>query len=133
MNFKSDYKNKCYWYKDHFPSAYFLFLLQCSRSCGTGVRIRDVQCVDTRDKRILRPFHCQSTVFKPRVQMVCHEQKCMEWYVSSWREVSTGAKDSWRLSFFYIFFTDYFLFQRIHLETSANHLWSRIVLCLFIL
>ncbi|XP_018422895.1 PREDICTED: A disintegrin and metalloproteinase with thrombospondin motifs 7-like [Nanorana parkeri] len=61
---------------------------KCSQSCGTGVRVRDVQCVDTRDKRILRPFHCQSTVFKPRVQMVCHEQKCMEWYVSSWRECS---------------------------------------------
>ncbi|XP_073474360.1 A disintegrin and metalloproteinase with thrombospondin motifs 7 [Aquarana catesbeiana] len=61
---------------------------KCSRSCGNGVRLRDVQCVDTRDKRILRPFHCQSTVYKPRVQMVCHEQKCMEWYISSWRECS---------------------------------------------
>ncbi|XP_072255221.1 A disintegrin and metalloproteinase with thrombospondin motifs 7 [Pyxicephalus adspersus] len=61
---------------------------KCSRSCGTGVRIRDVQCVDTRDKRILRPFHCQSTIYKPRVQIVCHEQKCMEWYISSWRECS---------------------------------------------
>ncbi|XP_056427551.1 A disintegrin and metalloproteinase with thrombospondin motifs 7 isoform X2 [Hyla sarda] len=61
---------------------------KCSSSCGTGVRLRDVQCVDTRDKRQLRPFHCQSTVYKPRVQMVCHEQKCMEWYVSSWRECS---------------------------------------------
>ncbi|KAM5171006.1 A disintegrin and metalloproteinase with thrombospondin motifs 7 [Mantella aurantiaca] len=61
---------------------------KCSRSCGTGVRVRDVQCLDTRDKRILRPFHCQSPVYKPRVQTVCHEQKCMEWYVSSWRECS---------------------------------------------
>ncbi|KAM3927197.1 A disintegrin and metalloproteinase with thrombospondin motifs 7 isoform 2-T2 [Leptodactylus fuscus] len=61
---------------------------KCSSSCGTGVRVRDVQCVDMRDKRQLRPFHCQSTVYKPRIQMVCLEQKCMEWYVSSWRECS---------------------------------------------
>ncbi|XP_075063622.1 A disintegrin and metalloproteinase with thrombospondin motifs 7 isoform X2 [Mixophyes fleayi] len=61
---------------------------KCSQSCGTGVRLRDVQCVDVRDKRLLRPFHCQSTVYKPRVQMVCLDQKCMEWYISSWRECS---------------------------------------------
>ncbi|XP_072004868.1 A disintegrin and metalloproteinase with thrombospondin motifs 7 isoform X1 [Engystomops pustulosus] len=61
---------------------------KCSSSCGTGVRVRDVQCVDMRDKRQLRPFHCQSTVYKPRIQMVCEQQKCMEWYVSSWRECS---------------------------------------------
>ncbi|XP_075714489.1 A disintegrin and metalloproteinase with thrombospondin motifs 7 isoform X2 [Rhinoderma darwinii] len=61
---------------------------KCSSNCGTGVQVRDVQCADMRDKRQLRPFHCQSTVYKPRVQMVCHEQKCMEWYVSSWRECS---------------------------------------------
>ncbi|KAG9488974.1 hypothetical protein GDO78_005142 [Eleutherodactylus coqui] len=61
---------------------------KCSSNCGTGVRVRDVQCLDMRDKRQLRPFHCQSTVYKPRIQIVCHEQKCMEWYVSSWRECS---------------------------------------------
>ncbi|XP_044135279.1 A disintegrin and metalloproteinase with thrombospondin motifs 7-like isoform X1 [Bufo gargarizans] len=61
---------------------------KCSSSCGTGVRVRDVQCLDMRDKRKLRPFHCQSTVYKPRIQVVCNEKKCMEWYVSSWRECS---------------------------------------------
>ncbi|XP_063781564.1 A disintegrin and metalloproteinase with thrombospondin motifs 7 isoform X2 [Pseudophryne corroboree] len=61
---------------------------KCSRSCGTGVRLREVQCVDVRDKRLLRPFHCKSTDYKPRVQTVCHERKCMEWYISSWRECS---------------------------------------------
>ncbi|XP_069842594.1 A disintegrin and metalloproteinase with thrombospondin motifs 7 isoform X2 [Dendropsophus ebraccatus] len=61
---------------------------KCSSSCGAGVQVRDVQCVDMRDKRQLRPFHCQTTLHKPRVQVVCHEQKCMEWYVSSWRECS---------------------------------------------
>ncbi|KAM4039370.1 A disintegrin and metalloproteinase with thrombospondin motifs 7 isoform 1-T1 [Anomaloglossus baeobatrachus] len=61
---------------------------KCSSTCGPGVRERDVQCVDMRDKRQLRPFHCQSTVHKPRIQTICHELKCMEWYVSSWRECS---------------------------------------------
>ncbi|XP_075431506.1 A disintegrin and metalloproteinase with thrombospondin motifs 7 isoform X2 [Ascaphus truei] len=61
---------------------------KCTHGCGGGVRLRDVQCVGTRDERLLRPFHCQSTVYKPRAQMPCHEQPCMEWYVSSWRECS---------------------------------------------
>uniref|UniRef100_A0A8C7AU60 ADAM metallopeptidase with thrombospondin type 1 motif 7 n=1 Tax=Neovison vison TaxID=452646 RepID=A0A8C7AU60_NEOVI len=32
---------------------------KCSRSCGGGSSVRDVQCVDMRDLRPLRPFHCQ--------------------------------------------------------------------------
>ncbi|KAM4677814.1 A disintegrin and metalloproteinase with thrombospondin motifs 7 isoform 2-T2 [Discoglossus pictus] len=61
---------------------------KCSQSCGAGVKIRDVHCVDTRDKRLLRPFHCHSTFHKPHAQMPCYEQQCMEWYISSWRECS---------------------------------------------
>uniref|UniRef100_A0A6I8SLL5 ADAM metallopeptidase with thrombospondin type 1 motif 7 n=1 Tax=Xenopus tropicalis TaxID=8364 RepID=A0A6I8SLL5_XENTR len=61
---------------------------KCSQSCGNGVKVRDVHCLDMRDKRVLRPFHCQNTVYKPREQIPCREQQCMEWYVSSWRECS---------------------------------------------
>ncbi|KAM4749056.1 A disintegrin and metalloproteinase with thrombospondin motifs 7 [Rhinophrynus dorsalis] len=61
---------------------------KCSQSCGDGFKLRDVLCVDNRDKRVLRPFHCHSNIHKPRAQMHCNEQQCMEWYVSSWRECS---------------------------------------------
>ncbi|KAG8440824.1 hypothetical protein GDO86_006527 [Hymenochirus boettgeri] len=61
---------------------------KCSQNCGNGIKMRDVHCVDNRDKRLLRPFHCQSTHYKPRGQFPCYEQPCMEWYVSSWRECS---------------------------------------------
>ncbi|XP_053319554.1 A disintegrin and metalloproteinase with thrombospondin motifs 7 isoform X2 [Spea bombifrons] len=60
---------------------------KCSQSCGTGVKVRDVHCVNIRDKRILRPFHCQA-VTKPRTQMPCQEQPCMEWNFSPWSECS---------------------------------------------
>ncbi|XP_053574451.1 A disintegrin and metalloproteinase with thrombospondin motifs 7 isoform X2 [Bombina bombina] len=61
---------------------------KCSKSCGAGIKMRDVQCVDTRGKKLLRPFHCQNTSYKPLAQIPCYEQQCMEWYVSSWRECS---------------------------------------------
>ncbi|KAM8973091.1 A disintegrin and metalloproteinase with thrombospondin motifs 7 [Pelodytes ibericus] len=61
---------------------------KCSQSCGTGVRTRDVHCVNIRDKRILRPFHCQTVETKPRTQVPCQEQQCMQWNVSAWNECS---------------------------------------------
>uniref|UniRef100_A0A8V5GYJ6 Uncharacterized protein n=1 Tax=Melopsittacus undulatus TaxID=13146 RepID=A0A8V5GYJ6_MELUD len=38
---------------------------KCSRSCGEGTRVRDVHCIDTRDQRLLRPFHCQAVLSLP--------------------------------------------------------------------
>nr|XP_033775945.1 A disintegrin and metalloproteinase with thrombospondin motifs 7 isoform X2 [Geotrypetes seraphini] len=64
---------------------------KCSKNCGGGVKIRDVQCVDTRDQRLLRPFHCQAGLFKPPVQTSCHPEPCMDWYSSSWRECSEAC------------------------------------------
>ncbi|XP_063304778.1 A disintegrin and metalloproteinase with thrombospondin motifs 7-like isoform X1 [Pelobates fuscus] len=61
---------------------------KCSHNCGTGVKMRDVHCVNIRDKRILRPFHCQTVASKPRTQIPCKEHQCMEWNVSSWTECS---------------------------------------------
>lgn len=62
-------------------------LSQCSRSCGGGVKVRDVHCVDTRDQRLLRPFHCQAVLYKPLAQLPCQSTPCLDWYTSSWREV----------------------------------------------
>uniref|UniRef100_A0A5F8GAS7 ADAM metallopeptidase with thrombospondin type 1 motif 7 n=1 Tax=Monodelphis domestica TaxID=13616 RepID=A0A5F8GAS7_MONDO len=64
---------------------------KCSRNCGGGFRVRDVHCVDTRDHRLLRPFHCQPGLFKPLGQLSCRVDPCLDWYTSSWRECSESC------------------------------------------
>ncbi|XP_066052727.1 A disintegrin and metalloproteinase with thrombospondin motifs 7 [Chamaea fasciata] len=61
---------------------------KCSRSCGGGTKVRDVHCVDTRDQRLLRPFHCRAGLGQPPAQVPCHTAPCLGWYTSSWRECS---------------------------------------------
>ncbi|XP_038003098.1 A disintegrin and metalloproteinase with thrombospondin motifs 7 isoform X2 [Motacilla alba alba] len=61
---------------------------KCSRSCGGGTKVRDVHCIDTRDQRLLRPFHCQARLAQPLAQLPCHSAPCLDWYTSSWRECS---------------------------------------------
>ncbi|KFM08308.1 A disintegrin and metalloproteinase with thrombospondin motifs 7, partial [Aptenodytes forsteri] len=64
---------------------------KCSRSCGGGMKVRDVHCVDTRDQRLLRPFHCQAVLYKPPAQLPCQSTPCLDWYTSSWRECSESC------------------------------------------
>ncbi|XP_027266763.1 A disintegrin and metalloproteinase with thrombospondin motifs 7 isoform X1 [Cricetulus griseus] len=64
---------------------------KCSRNCGGGSATRDVQCVDTRDLRPLRPFHCQPGPTKPPTRQLCGTQPCLSWYTSSWRECSEAC------------------------------------------
>ena len=40
-------------------SPFLSFSIQCSRNCSGGCQIREIQCVDSRDHRSLRPFHCR--------------------------------------------------------------------------
>ncbi|NWW01091.1 ATS7 metalloproteinase, partial [Oreocharis arfaki] len=61
---------------------------KCSRSCGGGTKVRDVHCIDTRDQRLLRPFHCQAVLSQPPAQLPCQSAPCLDWYTSSWRECS---------------------------------------------
>lgn len=61
---------------------------KCLGACGAGVKVRDIQCVDSRDQRPLRPFHCQAVQHKPPAQVSCQMQPCLDWYMSSWRECS---------------------------------------------
>ncbi|NXA86006.1 ATS7 metalloproteinase, partial [Melanocharis versteri] len=61
---------------------------KCSRSCGGGTKVRDVHCIDTRDQRLLRPFHCQAGLPQPPAQLPCGSSPCLHWYTSSWRECS---------------------------------------------
>ncbi|NXX77691.1 ATS7 metalloproteinase, partial [Urocolius indicus] len=64
---------------------------KCSRSCGGGVKVRDVHCIDTRDQRLLRPFHCHAVLHKPPAQLPCQSTPCLAWYTSSWRECSESC------------------------------------------
>ncbi|XP_031443782.1 A disintegrin and metalloproteinase with thrombospondin motifs 7 isoform X2 [Phasianus colchicus] len=61
---------------------------KCSKNCGRGTKVRDVHCVDTREQRLLRPFHCQAVLYKPLAQLPCQNAPCLDWYTSSWRECS---------------------------------------------
>ncbi|XP_026543694.1 A disintegrin and metalloproteinase with thrombospondin motifs 7 [Notechis scutatus] len=61
---------------------------KCSRTCGGGVKIRGIHCIDTRGQRPLRPFHCQAASNKPPTQLPCHTKPCLSWYTSTWRECS---------------------------------------------
>ncbi|NXO04854.1 ATS7 metalloproteinase, partial [Rhinopomastus cyanomelas] len=64
---------------------------KCSRSCGGGTKVRDVHCVDARDQRLLRPFHCRAVPYKPPEELPCQSGPCLGWYTSSWRECSESC------------------------------------------
>ncbi|XP_059393037.1 A disintegrin and metalloproteinase with thrombospondin motifs 7-like [Carassius carassius] len=61
---------------------------KCSKNCGVGMKVRELQCYDTRDQRLLRPFHCQATSPRPPVRIPCNIHNCLEWYTSSWGQCS---------------------------------------------
>lgn len=61
---------------------------QCSKNCEGGIKLREVQCFDLRDQRPLRPFHCRAMSSRPQTTMPCNLQPCLEWYTSSWGQVS---------------------------------------------
>ncbi|KAK7912482.1 hypothetical protein WMY93_012693 [Mugilogobius chulae] len=50
---------------------------KCSRDCGGGVRVREVQCFDMRDARPCDPSTSP-----------CNLQPCLDWYTSSWGQCS---------------------------------------------
>ncbi|XP_058484781.1 A disintegrin and metalloproteinase with thrombospondin motifs 7 [Solea solea] len=61
---------------------------KCSENCEGGIKSREVQCVDMRDQRPLRPFHCQAVSSRPQTQLPCQLQPCLHWYTSSWGQCS---------------------------------------------
>lgn len=42
-----------------------------------------------RDQRPLRPFHCRAMSSRPLTQIPCNLQPCLDWYTSSWGQVSS--------------------------------------------
>ncbi|XP_065511973.1 A disintegrin and metalloproteinase with thrombospondin motifs 12 isoform X3 [Caloenas nicobarica] len=59
---------------------------KCSANCNGGFKTRDVHCIDVREKRFLRPFHCQLLGYKPQVNTSCNMEPCLQWHVEPWNE-----------------------------------------------
>ncbi|XP_074851795.1 A disintegrin and metalloproteinase with thrombospondin motifs 12 [Carettochelys insculpta] len=64
---------------------------RCSTNCGGGFKTRDVYCTDVRDKRNLRPFHCQLLEHKPQLNISCNTEPCLEWRVEPWNECTASC------------------------------------------
>ncbi|XP_021551713.2 A disintegrin and metalloproteinase with thrombospondin motifs 12 isoform X2 [Neomonachus schauinslandi] len=65
---------------------------KCSRNCSGGFQIREIQCVDSRDHRSLRPFHCQFLAgIRPPLSMSCNMEPCEEWHVEPWSQCSRSC------------------------------------------
>ncbi|XP_057396903.1 A disintegrin and metalloproteinase with thrombospondin motifs 12 isoform X1 [Balaenoptera acutorostrata] len=65
---------------------------ECSRNCSGGFQIREIQCVDSRDHRSLRPFHCQFLAGPPPpLSMSCNLEPCEEWQVEPWSQCSRSC------------------------------------------
>uniref|UniRef100_A0A8C8Z8Y0 ADAM metallopeptidase with thrombospondin type 1 motif 12 n=1 Tax=Prolemur simus TaxID=1328070 RepID=A0A8C8Z8Y0_PROSS len=65
---------------------------KCSRNCSGGFKIREIQCVDSRDRRSLRPFHCQFLAgIPPPMSMSCNPVPCAEWQVEPWSQCSRSC------------------------------------------
>ncbi|CAF99891.1 unnamed protein product, partial [Tetraodon nigroviridis] len=52
---------------------------KCSRNCEGGSKSREVTCVDLRDERPLRPFHCRAVSSRPQAHLPCNLQPCLDW------------------------------------------------------
>ncbi|NXX21151.1 ATS12 metalloproteinase, partial [Podargus strigoides] len=61
---------------------------KCSANCNGGFKTRDVHCIDVREKRLLRPFHCQLLGYKPQLSTSCNVEPCLQWHVEPWNECS---------------------------------------------
>ncbi|XP_058163614.1 A disintegrin and metalloproteinase with thrombospondin motifs 12 [Dasypus novemcinctus] len=62
---------------------------KCSRNCSGGFKIREIQCVDGREQRSLRPFHCHFLAgFPPPLSASCNPEPCEAWQAEPWSQCS---------------------------------------------
>lgn len=64
---------------------------KCSANCNGGFKTRDVHCIDVREKRLLRPFHCQLLGYKPQLSTTCNMEPCLQWHVEPWNECTVSC------------------------------------------
>ncbi|KAG8456748.1 hypothetical protein GDO86_002507 [Hymenochirus boettgeri] len=64
---------------------------KCSKNCGGGFKTREVFCVDVRENRSLRPFHCQSPGNNPQQNISCNADPCLSWLAKPWSQCSVSC------------------------------------------
>nr|XP_021332071.1 A disintegrin and metalloproteinase with thrombospondin motifs 12 [Danio rerio] len=64
---------------------------KCPEGCVTDMKYREVQCIDTQNRRPLRPFHCQALSHKPPSSLPCNTLPCLQWMHSPWGECSKSC------------------------------------------
>ena len=92
----------------------WLFRLQCSVTCGSGIKIRSVECSD-------KDFSCNE-ITKPQATMRCNLKECPEWKTSPWEEVSEHLHRFSEEHFAWIKFIRSFFF--FHKTGCIRHGWS---------
>lgn len=61
-----------------------MFIFQCSKSCGGGIRKREADCKDSlKHKR--NDSECQ--INEKKVEETCNTQDCPSWQVGEWTPV----------------------------------------------
>ena len=74
----------------------YLFCLQCSVTCDSGIKVRSVECSD-------KDFSCDART-KPQTTTQCNLKPCPRWKTSPWGEVNcylhTNAKSRWNVLHF---------------------------------
>ena len=59
---------------------FYLFCLQCSVTCDSGIKVRSVECSD-------KDFSCDART-KPQTTTQCNLKPCPRWKTSPWGEVN---------------------------------------------
>ncbi|XP_065596196.1 A disintegrin and metalloproteinase with thrombospondin motifs 12 [Cyrtonyx montezumae] len=64
---------------------------KCSAYCNGGFKTRDIQCIDVREKQLLRPFHCKLLGYKPQLTASCNTEPCLQWRMEPWNECTVSC------------------------------------------
>lgn len=80
LNFKEKFITFCLFVYNSYNN-----LFQCSKSCGGGVRRRQVVCYNNK---ALMTENCDLAV-RPSDTSICNEERCPGWRMSPWSEVKT--------------------------------------------
>ena len=60
--------------------------VQCSVTCGRGLKTRTVACVDDDNGQVVEDYQCVDRK-KPRELAVCRRGLCPHWITSRWSQV----------------------------------------------